>query len=163
MVTYGVLEGRKYHYQNVLVVEDNRDDADLLRVAAATAPEAVSFHIVSDGETALAYLEGNGSYADRHAHPLPDLVLLDISLPGISGFDVLTWIRRHPEFSTLKVFVWTDSADPAVLERAIQAGANRFVPKSAYFVKGGLAGLVRGISRAIQGSTANDPASLGKA
>jgi CheY-like chemotaxis protein len=152
-----VLAGRSYFAQNVLVVEDNGDDADLLRIAAEAAPEAVSFHIVQDGEMALAYLTGKGQYADRHAHPFPDLVLLDITLPGMNGLDVLTWIRQQPEFGSLQVFVWTDSGDPAILERALKAGANRFVPKSVAFVRGGLAGLVRGISQAIRGSPANTP------
>jgi CheY-like chemotaxis protein len=152
-----VLAGRRYFAQNVLVVEDNGDDADLLRIAAEAAPEAVSFHIVQDGETALAYLKGQDQYVDRHAHPFPDLVLLDITLPGMNGLDVLTWIRQHPEFGSLQVFVWTDSGDPAMLERALKAGANRFVPKSVAFVRGGLAGLVRGISQAIQSSAATEP------
>jgi CheY-like chemotaxis protein len=139
--------------QNVLVVEDNGDDADLLQMAATAAPEAVSFHVVQDGEQALAYLKGEGDYADRHAHPLPDLVLLDITLPGMNGLEVLAWIRQQPEIRTLKVFVWTDSGDPATLDRAIKAGANRFVPKSVSFVRGGLAGLIRGISQEILRST----------
>jgi CheY-like chemotaxis protein len=150
-----VLAGRSYFVQNVLVVEDNGDDVELLRIAAEAAPEAVSFHIVPDGEAALDYFKGQGQYADRHAHPLPDLVLLDITLPGMNGLEVLSWIRKHPEFGSLQVFVWTDSGDPAMLERATKAGANRFVPKSVAFVRGGLAGLVRGISQAIRGSTAN--------
>jgi DNA-binding NarL/FixJ family response regulator len=56
------------------------------------------------------------------------------------------------------VFVWTDSGDPRALERAIQIGANRFVPKSVSFVRGGLAGLVRGISAAITDSVAQESA-----
>jgi CheY-like chemotaxis protein len=150
-----VLTGRRYLAQNVLVVEDNGDDADLLRMAATAAPEAVSFHVVQDGEKALAYLKGEGDYADRHAHPLPDLVLLDITLPGMNGLEVLAWIRQQPELKALKVFVWTDSGDPATLDRAIKAGANRFVPKSVSFVRGGLAGLIRGISQEILRSTEN--------
>ena len=151
--------GRRHLAQNVLVVEDNGDDADLLRLAAEKATDAVSFHIVRDGEQALAYLEGEGQFADRHAHPFPNLVLLDISLPGMNGFDVLTWIRQHPEFGGLKVFVWTDSGDPAVLERAIKAGANRFVQKSVSFVRGGLAGLMRSMAQAISSSPEADTAS----
>ena len=135
--------------RNVLVVEDNADDVDLLQLAAKAAPEAVSFNIVRDGEQALAYLKGEGPFANREAHPFPQLVLLDLSLPGINGFEVLAWIRQHPEFGSLKVFVWTDSGDPKALDRAIKAGANRFVPKSVSFVRGGLAGLVHGISQAI--------------
>jgi CheY-like chemotaxis protein len=146
--------------QTVLVVEDNPDDVELLQIAARKAPEAVSFHIVEDGEKALAYLKGDGQYADRQAHPLPDLVLLDLSLPGMNGLDVLAWIRQHPEFNTLTVYVWTDLGDPATHERAIKAGANRFVPKSVSFVRGGLTGLVSGISKAILASAEKDTASV---
>ena len=149
VASYDVFAEGRYVSQTVLVVEDNPDDVELLQVAAGAAPDAVSFHIVQDGEQAVAYLKGEGQFADRQAHPLPELVLLDLSLPGMDGFAVLSWIRQHPEFSELKVFVWTDSGDPGALDRAIQAGANRFVPKSVSFVRGGLAGLVRGISQAI--------------
>ena len=135
--------------KNVLVVEDSADDVELLLIAARTAPDAVSFHIVRDGEQAAAYLKGEGQFADRKAHPFPNLVLLDLSLPGMDGFEVLSWIRQHPELNSMKVFVWTDSGDPGALDRAIRAGANRFVPKSVSFVRGGLAGLVRGIAQAI--------------
>ena len=86
----------------------------------------------------------------------PDLVLLDLSLPGLNGFDVLGWIRQHPELKALKVFVWTDAGDPATLERATKMGANRFVPKSVAFVRGGLAGLVHGISQAILDASEQD-------
>ena len=139
----------RYQFKNVLVVEDNAEDVELLQAAAKAAPDAVAFHIVRDGEQALAYLQGDGPFADRQAHPFPQLVLLDLSLPGIDGFEVLSWIRQHPEHSSMKVFVWTDSGDPMALDRAIKAGANRFVPKSVSFVRGGLAGLVNGISQAI--------------
>jgi CheY-like chemotaxis protein len=135
-----------------LVVEDSADDVELLLIAARTAPDVVSFHVVRDGEQALAYLNGDGPFADRQAHPFPDLVLLDLSLPGMNGFEVLAWIRQHPEFGALPVFVWTDSGDPGALDRALRAGANRFVPKSVSFVRGGLAGLVRGIAQAIPDS-----------
>jgi CheY-like chemotaxis protein len=142
--------------KNVLVVEDSADDVELLLIAARTAPDAVSFHIVRDGEQALAYLKGEGQFADRQAHPFPGLVLLDLSLPGMNGFEVLAWIRQHPGFSALKVFVWTDSGDPGALDHALRAGANRFVPKSVSFVRGGLAGLVRGIAQAIPDSAEKD-------
>src|ERR1035438_1980256 len=107
----------RYEPKNVLVVEDSADDVELLLIAARTAPDVVSFHMVKDGEQALAYLKGEGQFADRKAHPLPHLVLLDLSLPGMDGFEVLAWIRQHPEFSALKVFVWTDSGDPGALDR----------------------------------------------
>jgi CheY-like chemotaxis protein len=137
--------------KTVLVVEDSADDICLLQGALRKAPEAVNFHFVQNGEAALAYLKGEAPFTDRHAHPSPDLVLLDLWLPGMDGFEVLTWIRNHPELKGLKVFVWTDSGQPEIIDRATQAGANRFVPKSVAFVRGGLRGLINGISQAVQG------------
>ena len=138
--------------KNVLVVEDNDDDAELLRLAADRSRGGLAFHFVPAGEQAIAYLKGEGQYADRLAHPLPDLVLLDLWLPGINGFEVLAWIRQQPKLERLKVFVWTDAGQREVLERARSAGADRFVPKSVVFVRGGLEGLIAGISQSLVGS-----------
>ena len=110
----------------------------------------------------MTYLSGEGAFADRQAHPFPDLILLDLGLPGMNGFDLLAWIRGHPEFQALQVFVWTDSGDRGTLDRATRAGANRFIPKSVSFVRGGLAGLVRGISQAIPSPAEQDVLSLSK-
>ncbi len=133
----------------VLVVEDNPHDTSMLQYAARKAPSGLAFHFVGSGEEAIAYLEGVGEFANRRAHPLPELVLLDLWLPGMSGFEVLSWIRHHPLLNDLKVFVWTDAGEPEVIERATLVGANRFVPKSVVFVRGGLAGFVGGISQAL--------------
>jgi CheY-like chemotaxis protein len=135
----------------VLVVEDSADDVRLLERASRQVPGGLAFHSVPSGEEAIAYLKGEGPFADRKAHPIPDLVLLDVGLPGMDGFDVLTWIRTQPELKDLKVFVWTDAGQPEVLHRATQAGANRLVPKSVAFIRGGLVGLISGIAQAIAG------------
>jgi CheY-like chemotaxis protein len=135
--------------KTVLVVEDDVGQSDLLRYAAEKAPSGLAFHFVRTGEDAVSYLEGQGKFSDRGAHPLPDLVLLDLLLPRMSGFEVLSWIRHHPLLSDLRVFVWTDAGEPDVLNRATQAGANCFVPKSVVFVRGGLAGLLNDISGAL--------------
>jgi CheY-like chemotaxis protein len=135
--------------RTVLVVEDNPDDADLLRMAARKAPTAIAFHFVTNGEQAIGYIKGEGQFADRKAHPFPDLVLLDLWLPGIDGFDVLSWIRNDSESRDLKVFVWTDSSLPEIIDRATRAGANRFIHKAVAFVRGGSDGLLGGISEAI--------------
>jgi CheY-like chemotaxis protein len=148
--------------KTVLVVEDNADDVRLLELASREAPTGLALHSVPNGEEALAYLKGEGPFSDRQAHPLPDLVLLDLKLPRMDGFEVLAWIRNHPELKGLKVFVWTDSGQPEVLARATQAGANRFVPKSVAFVRGGLVGLMNGISQAIQVPAAQETVPPGR-
>ena len=71
--------------QNVLVVEDNLDDVELLRLASEKMPEAAAFHIVRDGEQALAYLKGEGQYADRQR--------ASISRPRVAG-PRASWYER---------------------------------------------------------------------
>ena len=159
----GIEDCRMNRLKIVLVVEDSAEDVELLQFASLKAGGSLAFHFVMDGEEAIAYLRGEGEFADRHAHPLPDLVLLDLWLPGMDGFEVLAWIRSRTEFSGLKVYVWTDAGDPKAIERATLAGADRFVPKSMVFVRGGLVGLVGGIAQALMspaGAEAEEPIRL---
>ena len=118
----------------VLVVEDCEEDFSLLEHASRQVPSALSFHSVPSGEEAVRYLEGEGPFGDRKAHPIPDLVLLDLGLPGVDGLEVLAaGFGSGQELRDLKVFIWTDAGKPDVLERATQAGANRLVPRMGGF------------------------------
>ena len=93
----------------------------------------LSFQYVNDGEKALAYLEGEGPYADRKAHPFPDLVILDLGLPSVDGFEVLEWIRRQPGLSSLRVVVLTASDHMHDVNSAYKLGANSFLVKPMDF------------------------------
>src|SRR6266404_5761136 len=87
---------RKNHIMNtpkmVLVAEDNEVDALIFRRAFANAAMSATVQFVPDGVEAIAYLNGEGGYADRKAHPLPHLMVLDIKMPRSNGFDVLEWL-----------------------------------------------------------------------
>ncbi len=117
----------------VLVVEDNPNDAALVRTAAGRACPDIGFRFLTDGLQALAYLAGDGDFADRRAHPFPDVVLLDVRLPGLDGFEVLEHIRLFRHCSRLKVLLWSDAFDPCVAPLAKAAGAHDFVPKPSTF------------------------------
>src|SRR4051812_9768148 len=91
----------------VLVVEDNPDDISLVEIGVRNAECPFDFRFVSDGEQALAYLQGAGAYMDRSRHPLPDLVVLDLQMPRRDGFEVLKWIRTRQHLDRLQVIVWT--------------------------------------------------------
>ena len=82
-----------------------------------------------DGAQAIDYLAGNGPFADRSQHPLPALVLLDLNLPKKSGFDVLSWIRQQPQFSSLPVMIYTSSVG------LIDKDTARLLGATDYFVK----------------------------
>lgn len=114
---------------NILLAEDNPDAIFLLSQAFRKAEWAPSFHSVCDGVEAIAYLEGSGVFEDREAHPFPDLMLLDLSMPRRNGFEVLEWIRRESAFPGLVVHVLSASARPADVRRAYELNANSYVVK----------------------------------
>jgi CheY-like chemotaxis protein len=89
----------------ILLVEDLADDVLLIRRAFEKAKVINPIHVVPNGEEAISYLNGSGKYANRAEYPLPDLVLLDLKMPGIDGFEVLRWIRQQPGLSSLRVVV----------------------------------------------------------
>jgi CheY-like chemotaxis protein len=117
----------------VLLVEDIDDDAELVRRAFAKGNVVNPLQIVRTGEEALEYLTGTGRYSNRAEYPLPELLLLDLKLPGIDGFQVLRWIRQQPELKALRVVVLTSSEALSDATEAYKAGANSFLVKPIDF------------------------------
>ena len=117
----------------VLLVEDNQDDIALVRRALAKTKIVNPLQVVHSGEEALEYLVGTGRYTNREEYPLPELVLLDLKLPGLDGFQVLRWIRQQPGLTALRVVVLTSSNDLQDPTLAYEAGANSFLIKPVDF------------------------------
>lgn len=117
----------------ILLIEDREDDVLLIQRAFQQAFVAHPLLVVRSGEEAIAYLAGEGQYADRTTYPIPTLVLLDLKMPRIDGFEVLEWIRKHPWLNKLRVIVLTSSHDLRDVNRAYQMGANSFLIKSIDF------------------------------
>lgn len=113
----------------ILLVEDDPNDVLLTELAFEEARLDNPLHVVRDGEAALAYLAGDGAYGDRHRHPLPGFVLLDLKLPRKSGFEVLAWIRQHPVLRRLPVVVLSSSREGADIDRAYSLGASSYIVK----------------------------------
>jgi two-component system response regulator len=109
-------------------VEDSEEDLILFGRACDAAGLPAVFHPAKDGSQAVAYLKGEGKFSDRQQHPLPDLIVLDINLPGMDGIDFLRWLRQESGFS-LPVLVFTVSGSAEDKERALAEGA------AGYFVK----------------------------
>ena len=115
--------------QPILYAEDDENDAFFMRHAFSRAGLTERLVIVPDGQQAIHYLEGAGLYADRDAHPLPSLVLLDLNLPARSGFDVLGWIRQQPPFLRLPVVIFSSSNHQRDIDEARALGANEYCVK----------------------------------
>jgi CheY-like chemotaxis protein len=113
----------------VLVAEDNSEDAFLLNRCFIKAGIGVQLCFVRDGEDAVDYLEGKKGFADRTEHPITHLVLLDLKMPKLNGFEVLEWIRAQPELKRLLIIVLTSSGERKDVNQAYDLGANSYVVK----------------------------------
>jgi CheY-like chemotaxis protein len=117
------------HNQLILVAEDDENYVVLIREAFAEAGIQNPIHVVWNGEEVIYYLQGKGKYADRAEFPLPGLLLLDLKMPRVNGFEALTWIRKQPSLSGLRVLVLTSSDEIRDVNKAYQLGANSFLVK----------------------------------
>ncbi len=128
----------------VLHIDDDRNDTALLQAAASKADVNFSLQNVEDGEQAMAYLGGAGEYGDRRLYPLPSLILLDLKMPRSTGFEVLSWVRKHPELGKVPVVILSGSELQEDIRQAYSAGANSYLVKPIGFEA--LVNLVKNIS-----------------
>src|ERR1043166_8899561 len=85
----------------ILIADDNEDDLCIMKAAFLQAGVPNQVHTVSDGEQAIAYVQGAGLYSDRARFPFPIVLFLDLNMPKKDGLEVLAWIRGQPAFRTL--------------------------------------------------------------
>jgi CheY-like chemotaxis protein len=111
-----------------LLVEDNADDAFFMERAFRRAGLKNPLRIVTNGDEAINYLDGAASYADREQFPFPELVFLDLKMPGRDGFDVLHWVRRERRLD-VPVAVLTSSPEEVDRRRASELGADEYLIK----------------------------------
>jgi CheY-like chemotaxis protein len=122
---------------SVLIVDDDENDFLLVkRVFEKALPDWRVFH-APGGVEAIAYLGGDPPYFDRSRYPLPTIVLLDIKMPLVDGYEVLRWIRAHPELSALVTVMLTSSDAIPDAERAYRLGATSFFVKPFDFSDAG--------------------------
>ena len=118
---------------HILLVEDNRMDVELTLDAFREGRLMNSVHVASDGPAALDYLFGRGQYTDREAYPIPDLILLDLKLPGMNGFEVLKQIKSTPILKRLPVVILTSSIEEGDRALSYDSGANSYLVKPVSF------------------------------
>lgn len=114
----------------VLLVEDNPND-ELLTIRALRKEHiANNIVVVRDGQEALDYLFGTGPYAGRDTSQLPQVMLLDLKLPKVSGLEVLARVRADARLKALPVVILTSSAMDRDIVEGYRLGANSYVQKS---------------------------------
>src|SRR5579862_3736773 len=117
----------------ILLAEDEEDYVLLIRHAFSQASIPNPLHVVWNGQEAISYLKGEGKYSNREEYPLPDLLLLDLKMPRVNGFEVLEWIRKQPGLAPLRVLVLTSSDQIRDVNEAYRLGANSFLVKPMDF------------------------------
>jgi CheY-like chemotaxis protein len=114
----------------ILLAEDDPNDQTLFCTAANKTHLDLRIHLVGHGQEVVDYLEGAGAYADRQAYPLPDVLVLDLRMPVMDGFEVLAWCQASACFRALPVVALSGSVDESWADRALAAGASRFFLKA---------------------------------
>jgi CheY-like chemotaxis protein len=115
--------------QTLLLVDDSENDRFLVRSVFEKEGFKIAVHEVHDGAQAIAYLKGEGKYADRIQYPLPSIMLMDLHMPQKNGFEVLSWARAQDAFKSLSIIVMTASAQPIDVQKSFDLGASSYLVK----------------------------------
>jgi len=114
--------------KTILIAEDDPNDVFLLQWAFSKTGINANLRFVEDGEAAIRYLESS----DQQKNPTPNLVLLDLKMPRVDGFNVLEWVRLQPGLKRLPVIVLTSSDSLLDINHAYDLGANSYLVKPFY-------------------------------
>lgn len=117
----------------VFHVNDSTDDQVIFQAACKRAGVPFQWHIAESTERGISYLDSLVALSRTTAVRWPDLLILDVIMPGGSGLKVLQYVRKTPELSLLPVVILTGHPSPAVKEEALRLGANSFHSKPADF------------------------------
>jgi CheY-like chemotaxis protein len=117
----------------ILIVDDNPRDITLFQAALENCGIACPVRVVSHAQQAIAYLRGDGNYADRKAFPVPGIIFTDLNMPVADGFELLAWLGEHPQHRQMPVVVWTTSRMESDIRRAYALGAQSYMVKPVNF------------------------------
>jgi two-component system response regulator len=123
----------RYSPTRILLVEDSPDDVEIFSRALHQSAMQHELFVARDGYEALEFLFYKGQF-ERATHPRPDLILLDLNLPRVSGFDVLKVVRRSDECGTIPVIILSSSITKEDIAEGYRLGANTYIQKQANLV-----------------------------
>ena len=121
------------HLETILLVEDNEDHIEHTQDALQEGGLVNNIKIVKDGQSALDYMFRKGDYANPDLSPRPGLILLDVKLPKVGGFEVLEAIKTNPDLKVIPVIMLTTTGNEEDISRGARLGANDYIVKPVEF------------------------------
>jgi len=117
---------------DILAAEDTPSDIELFEIALKQCGNVRSVQIVRDGQEVIDYLQGRAPFTTNRRQP-PNIIFMDLKMPHLTGFEVLKWLRKHPECSVIPVVIMSNSPLEDDVLQAYRLGANAFFEKPAKF------------------------------
>lgn len=124
---------RKFNEVEILLVEDNMNDAELIIQALREVKLSNNLVHLQDGEEALEFIFATGAFAEREIRKNPKVILLDIKMPKVDGIEVLRQIRSNVETKLIPIVIMTSSKEEHDIVKSYQLGANSYVVKPVNF------------------------------
>lgn len=118
----------------ILVADDDEEDCLIVQNAVRECRISNPLFFVKNGEETLDFLKNRGQYADADQFPMPGLLLLDLNMPKMNGWEVLEALQKDPDLSSLPVAILSTSESAADIERAYRLGASSYITKPLKFV-----------------------------
>jgi CheY-like chemotaxis protein len=119
-------------FEAILIIDDDPDDANLIRRAVSGLHPKALVQTVTSGLELKAYLNGQARYAEREAFPYPALILLDLRMPEMDGFEVMEWLKSQPAHAAIPVIVISAFDRQPNIRKAYQLGARTFLSKPVH-------------------------------
>jgi CheY-like chemotaxis protein len=116
---------RKYH-STIMIVDDDPNDLILIERAFRAIGVREPIHTINGGLEAIAYMRGDGKFADRLLYAYPTFITTDLKMPGADGFAVLEYRRDHSEWAVIPTVVLTSSSDLDDIKKAYMLGATSY-------------------------------------
>ena len=116
---------KKYH-STIMLVDDDANDLILIEKAFREIGVRNPIHAINGGQEAIAYMMGEGKYADRKMYEYPTFIATDLKMPGTDGFAVLEYLKKNPEWAVIPTVVLTSSRDPDDIKRSYTLGASSY-------------------------------------
>ena len=127
------LNGGNMKPYSILLVKDNQMAIELIISAFNDKETDNSIHMVQSGEEAIDYLFGNNKYSARNIYPIPSIILLDLKMTGIDGFDVLKKIKNTPVLKRIPIIIFSSSKNNDDIKKCFDLGANSYIRKPISF------------------------------